>query len=216
MCERALVRPERTKRILLVAVVAGLAAGSCGERDEEPAGPDRLEGAAALIPAAPAPQPTATPTPAPEDDIIVVTPGGGDGSTSSAGCGDPFPPPVARFNVKVHSHQADRYVLDSTPLVGPDPAYCARVGFPDRSICPVRAEGDPERQACEAAIVGVADDTGRPGPTWTANGGACDGADHGGASCVNHASNQYLALAWGAGTFRACGASGACGAVSLP
>jgi hypothetical protein len=115
----------------------------------------------------------------------------------------------------VHSHQADRYVLDSTPLVA-DAAYCAKVGYADRTVCPVRLEGDPERSACEAAIVGAAGDTGRAGPTWTANGGPCDGADHRGASCANHSSNQYLALAWGAGTFRACAASGVCGAISLP
>jgi hypothetical protein len=207
---------RRAPRLLLVVLGAGLAAGSCGDGGDTAREPERLPDAASLIPTAPAPQPTATPTPVPEDDIIVVTPGGGDGGTNSASCGDPFPPPVARFNVKVHSHQADRYVLDSTPLVGPDAAYCARVGFPDRTFCPVRAEGDPERQACEAAIVGVADDTGRAGPTWTANGGDCDGTDHGGASCVNHPSNQYLVFASGTGTFRACAASGVCGAISLP
>jgi hypothetical protein len=203
-------------RILAAALAAALVAGACDEGDKEPTAPERLPDAAALIPAAPAPQPTPTPTPVPEDDIIVVTPGGGDGSTTSGTCGEPFPPPVSRFNVKVHSHQSDRYVLDATPLVGPDVEYCRRIGFDDRSFCPVRPEGDPERQACEAATVGAADDTGRPGPTWTVNGGACDGADHAGGACVNHASNQYLAIAYGAGTFRACAASGVCGAISLP
>jgi hypothetical protein len=152
----------------------------------------------------------------PDEVIVVVGPGGGGGGATSGTCGEPFPPPLSRINVKVHSHQADRYVLDATPLVGPDGAYCARIGYPDRSSCPVRPEGHPERQACEAALVGVAADTGRPGPTWSANGGACDGADHGGASCVNHSGNQYLALAYGAGTFRACAAGGVCGQVSLP
>jgi len=206
---------RRAPRLLLVVLAGGLAAGSCGggEKSKEP---ERLPNAASLIPTAPAPQPTATPTPVPPDDIIVVTPGGGDGTTNSASCGNPFPPPVARFNVKVLSHQADRYTLDSTPLVGPDGSYCARVGFPDRTFCPVRQEGDPERSACEAAIVGVADDTGRAGPKWTANGGDCDGTDHGGASCVNHSSNQYLVFAFGAGTFKACAESGVCGAISLP
>ncbi len=211
------MRRDRTVRLLVVLAI-GLAAGSCGDGGETSTEPERLPDAAALIPAAPAPQPTATPTPGavPDDEIIVVTPGGGGGGTTSGTCGEPFPPPVARFNVKVHSHQADRYVLDSTPLVGPDAEYCSRIGYPDRTFCPVRLEGDPERQACEAAVVGVAADTGRPGPTWTANGGPCDGADHGGASCANHSSNQYLALAWGAGTFRACAASGVCGGISLP
>jgi hypothetical protein len=209
------VRRDRTVRLLVVLAVS-FAFGSCGGGDGSKES-ERLPDSAALIPTAPAPQPTATPSPTPDDQIIVVMPGGGGGgSTNSAGCGDPFPPPVARFNVRVLSHAADRYVLDSTPLVGPDAAYCVRVGYYDRTFCPVRLEGDPARSACEAAIVGIAGDTGRPGPTWSANGEPCDGHDHGGASCANHSGNQYLALAWGAGTFRACAASGVCGAVTLP
>jgi len=219
VCERARVRPDRMKRLLAAALAAGLAAGSCGDGGKEPTEPERLPDAAALIPGAPAPQPTPTPTPGavPEDEIIVVTPGGDGGSDVSGTCGEPAPPPVSRLNVKVHSQQADRAVLDATPLVGPDAEYCREIGFTDgRSFCPVRAEGDPERQACEAAQVGRADDTGRYGPTWSANGGPCDGADHGGASCANHSSNQYLAVASGAGAFRACAASGVCGEIRLP
>jgi hypothetical protein len=217
LCERPGVRRDRAGR-LLVVLALGLVAGSCGGGDN-PQKPD-LPDTAALIPTAPAPQPTTTPspTPIPPDQVIVVAPGGGGGGggTNSAGCGAPYPPPVARFNVKVLSHQADRYVLDSTPLVGPDAAYCAKVGYPDRSICPVRLEGDPERSECEAAVVGIAGDTGRAGPTWSVNGGPCDGTDHGGGSCANHSTNQYLALAWGVGRFRACAASGVCGDIALP
>jgi hypothetical protein len=212
------VRPELTKRLLVAALAAGLAAGSCGDGGEAPSEPQHLPDAAALIPAAPAPQPTPTPTPGavPEDEIIVIPPDDGADGVVSGTCGEPVPPPVSRFNVKVHSRQADRVVLDATPLVGPDAEYCRSIGFPDRTFCPVRPEGDPERQACEAALVGRADDTGRYGPTWSANGGPCDGADHGGASCANHSGNQYLAIAWGKGAFRACAASGACGEVRLP
>jgi hypothetical protein len=211
------VRPDRTVCPLVVVLAAGLAAGSCGDGEKAPSEPPRLPDAAALIPAAPAPQPSPTPTPGalPDDEIIVVIPGG-DGGGASGTCGEPFPPPISRFNVKVHSAQSGRATLDATPLVGPDVEYCRQVGFPDRSICPVRPEGTPDRVACEAARVGVAGDTGRYGPTWTANGGPCDGADHGGASCDNHPGNQYLAFAYGAGTFRACAASGACGAIELP
>ena len=218
MCERARVRPDRLKRILTAALAAGLAAGSCGDGEKAPTAPERLPDAAALIPAAPAPQPTPTPTPGavPEDEIIIVTPGDGSDGGASGTCGEPFPPSVSRFNVKVHSRQADRVVLDATPLVGPDAEYCSKIGFPDRTICPVRPEGDPERQACEAAQVGLADDTGRYGPTWSANGEPCDGSDHGGASCANHSDNQYLALAYGKGAFRACAASGVCGEIQLP
>ncbi len=210
------MRRDRTVRLLVLFAI-GFAVGSCGGGGDN-SNKTELPDAAALIPTAPAPAPTSkpSPTPVPGDEIIVVTPGGGGGATNSGSCGYPAPPPVARFNVKVLSHQADRYTLDSTPLVGPDAAYCARVGYPDRTFCPVRLEGDPERSACEAAIVGVAGDTGRAGPTWSANGGPCDGNDHGGASCANHGSNQYLAFAWGTGTFRACAASGVCGEISLP
>jgi hypothetical protein len=118
--------------------------------------------------------------------------------------------------VKLHGQQSDRALLDATPLVGPDAEYCQRIGFTDgRSFCPVRPEGHPERQACEAARVGSASDTGRAGPTWSANGRPCNGLD-GGVSCANHPGNQYLAYAYGAGRFRACAASGVCGEISLP
>ena len=214
MCERARVRPDRMMRILVAALAA--AGGACGDGAKAPTEPQRLPDAAALIPAAPAPQPTATPTPVPEDELIPATPGGGSGSEVSGACGAPEPPAVSRINVKLHARQADRAVLNATPLVGPDIAYCRQIGFTDgRSFCPVRTEGDPERQACEAARVGRADDTGRYGPTWSADGKRCNGPD-GGASCANHPDNQYLAFAYGAGAFRACAASGVCGEIQLP
>jgi hypothetical protein len=119
-------------------------------------------------------------------------------------------------NVKLHLRQTERVVLDSTPLVGPDAAYCRSIGFSDgRSYCPLRAEGDPQRLACEAAGVGRASDTGRIGPTWAADGRPCQGSGPG-ASCLNHPDNQFLVFAYGAGTFRACTASGVCGQISLP
>ena len=110
----------------------------------------------------------------------------------------------------------DLVLLDSTPLVGPDAEYCRAIGFTDgRTVCPVRMEGNPERSACEALRVGRASDTGRPGPTWSANGKRCDGPD-GGTACLNHSENQYLAWAYGSGTFRACAASGVCGELVVP
>jgi hypothetical protein len=118
--------------------------------------------------------------------------------------------------LKVHGASGDRSLLDSTPLVGPDAAYCKKIGFTDgRTICPVRMEGSPEREACEAARVGRAADTGRPGPTWSANGKRCNGPD-GGTACLNHSENQYLVWAYGSGTFRACTASGVCGELVVP
>jgi hypothetical protein len=214
VCELAQVRRAPLKPVVLaLALAASLVAGSCGD-GEAPTQPERLPNAAALIPAAPAPQPTPTPTPgAVTDDEPVPAIPGGDVAGS---CGPPVPPPVSQVNVKLHGQQADRALLDATPLVGPDAGYCRQIGFTDgRSFCPVRPEGHPERQACEAARVGRASDTGRPGPTWSANGRPCDGAD-GAASCVNHPGNQYLAYAWGSGRFRACAASGVCGEISLP
>lgn len=107
-------------------------------------------------------------------------------------------------------------LLDATPLVGPNADYCRAIGFTDgRSFCAVRQEGSSERTACEAALVGTAADTGRPGPTWSVDGRRCDGTGER-ASCVNHPSNQYLVYAFGAGTFQACGANGACGQTTLP
>ena len=149
------MRPVRTKGILAAALVRALSAAGRAAAATAPSEPQRLPDASALIPMAPAPRPTATPTPRaiPEEEPVAVTPG--DESVSGT-CGEPFPPPVARFNVKVHSRPGDRVLLDATPLVGPDAAYCSQVGFTDgRSFCPVRTEGDPERQACEAARVGT-------------------------------------------------------------
>jgi hypothetical protein len=131
-----------------------------------------------------------------------------------SGCGRPYPPSVHHFNVEEHIPYADYALLDSTPLVGPDSAYCRLIGYTDgRSFCPVRPEGNPERFACEAMRVGRAADTGRIGPTWTIDGRPCNGSP--GDGCVN-AANQFQVYAYGTGTFRACTSSGACGQLRLP
>jgi hypothetical protein len=209
--------PART--LALAALVAASCGGSDGgnARDVQP-----LPNAASLIPVAPAPQPTPTPTPGsePDESPLPAIPGGGSGGggtggSDGSGCGEPLPPPIALMNVKTHGGSGDRTVLDSTPLVGPDAAYCKRIGFTDgRSFCPVRPEGSPERVACEALRVGRASDTGRIGPTWSIDGRPCDGV--GDNACVNHPDNQFLVYAYGAGTFRACTAGGACGQLTLP
>lgn len=198
-----------------MALALGWAAAACG--GGETAAPTRPAPVpeVAFVPTAPAPQPTPTPVPGsePDGDPVPAIPGGGGVSGS---CGEPAPPPVSRMNVKLHGQSGDRSLLDSTPIVGPDAAYCKRIGFTDgRTLCPVRVEGHPERQACEAARVGRASDTGRPGPTWSANGKRCNGPD-GGASCLNHGDNQYLVFAYGSGSFKACTQSGVCGEVVLP
>ena len=198
----------------LVLVVLALA--SCGGGGQGQ-GHTPLPDAGSLIPVAPAPQPTATPTPGsiPDPDPLPAIPGGGGGSDGSASCGDPVPPAVTRMSVGVHGGCGGRVLLDSTPLVGPDAAYCKRIGYTDgRLYCPVRQEGSPDRFACEAMRVGRASDTGRIGPTWSIDGRPCDGV--GDDACVNHPDNQFQIYAYGAGTFRACTAGGACGQLKLP
>jgi len=205
-------------RQLVPAVVlsAAVAFGSCGgEKTADEV--QRLPNASSYIPDAPAPQPTPKPTPGPtpDDATIPARPGHPGGGSGSDGCGAPAPPPLARMNVNVQNQSADRALLDATPLVGPDASYCRQIGFTDgRSLCPVRPDGHPQRVACETVLVGVATDTGRAGPTWSADGKACNGPD-GGASCLNHPDNQYLAFAFGSGVFRACAASGLCGEITL-
>ena len=206
--------------LLTLLVAASVAAGSCGEEATAPAEPGPLPNAASLIPSAPAPQPTPTPTPGavPDEEPLPATPArpADAGDVASAGCGEPAPPALARIKVTFHGSQSDRVLLDATPLVGPDAAYCRKVGFTDgRLYCSVRPEGHPERLACEAALVGRAADTGRAGPTWSANGKRCSGAD-GATWCLNHPDNQFLTFAYGAGRFRACAANDVCGEITLP
>jgi len=129
-----------------------------------------------------------------------------------SGCGWPYPPPVSRIKVKVHLSGTDFDTLDATPLVGHDQLYCEAIGFTDgRTLCPVRAEGDPQREACEAWVVGQAADTGRVGPTWTnPDGEYCAGLTVNG--CAN-ADNQYQLWVKTPGRYEACTTSKACGSV---
>ncbi len=201
---------------LRLAVCVCVVTGACSTIHEEiPSRPDSSEtlADASLIPDAP----TATPTPTPE----VPPPDPGSGGESGSGgfvgsCGEPTPPSVSRVTVGVLNTQPARRVLNATPLVGPDGAYCRLIGYTDgRLFCPVRPEGHPEREACEALQVGRASDTGRAGPTWTADGRPCQGKTAG-ASCQNHPDNQFLVIAYGAGTFEACTAAGTCGRYAAP
>lgn len=211
-------------RLLIIPTLAlAVALSACGGGEKPaPTRPEPLPDAGSLIPQAPAPQPTPTPVPGATPEDVSPWPaipgggGGGGGGGTSASCGEPEPPAISRVRVSLHSSNFDRMTLDSTPLVGPDIEYCRRIGYTDgRSFCPVRPEGSPERVACEAARVGRASDTGRIGPTWSVDGRRCDG-EGATASCQNHSDNQFLAYAWGQGTFRACVASGACGDLTVP
>jgi hypothetical protein len=214
-------------REAVLALTLVVAAAACKTiREELPTQPgpsDEAQTSLAggpLIPAAPTP----SPSPTPEDDgPLPATPGAGgggggsgEGGGGSAACGEPVPPGISRVNVKVFAQQPDRVILDATPLVGPDETFCQLIGYTDgRLFCPVRPPGHPERTACEALRVGAAADTGRIGPTWSAEGRPCQGQSPG-ASCLNHPDNQYLLFAYGAGTFRACAAGGTCGQITLP
>ena len=136
-----------------------------------------------------------------------------DAPPIGSGCGRPYPPPVTRFNCKVHLKADQFYTLDSTPLVGPDAEYCYGVGFTDgRTICPVRPEDWPDRVACENWRVGKAKDTGRYGPTWRkADGTLCTGPESG---CVSHPDNQYQLFTYRSGTYTVTAENGASCTVS--
>jgi hypothetical protein len=158
----------------------------------------------------PAPKPSPTPTPDSTEPSPspTPTPSAGEGA---AACGDPLPPPVTRMQVDVHLRGAERWILDSTPLVGPDIEYCRKIGFTDsRSYCPVRPEGHPQRSACELYAVGRAKDTARAGPTWYRDGRFCTGRSSG---CENNGDNQYLLDVYLGGTYQACASNGVCGEV---
>ena len=136
-----------------------------------------------------------------------------DAPPIGSGCGRPYPPPVTRFNCKVHLKSNEFYTLDSTPLVGPDAEYCYGIGFTDgRTICPVRPEDWPDRAACEHWRVGKAKDTGRYGPTWRkADGTLCTGPESG---CANHPDNQYQLFTYRSGTYTVTAENGASCTVS--
>jgi len=101
-----------------------------------------------------------TPTPTPEPGVGIPP--------ASSGCGQPYPPPLAEIRMKIHVKAPEYWTLDATPIVGPNLEYCKAIGYYDgRDMCPVRLEGDPQRIPCEAWILGNAEDTGKPGPTWS-------------------------------------------------
>ena len=217
------VRPLKTFLSLLLA--AGLASWGCGKLPD-PSGPDPIPESPGPAPPAgePNPEPTPTPilgspssapTPEPPPDDPSEPSGDPEPEPSppvASGCGSPVPPEIARMNVKVHLRGPSAWTLDATPLVGPDADYCAAIGFTDgRAFCPVRPEGHPEREACETFAVGVAVDTGRPGPTWRRGGSLCTGPP----SCENHPDNQYFVKAIASGTYEACPRSGGCGTLEV-
>ena len=70
-------------------------------------------------------------------------------------CVDPAPHGVDQIAAVVHIVGPNRTTLDSTAKVC-DRDYCSSIGFTDfRSCCPARAEGHPDVEPCNAALVGV-------------------------------------------------------------
>jgi hypothetical protein len=166
---------------------------------------------------APGPTPTIIPTPTPKPTPTpAATP---DASTTDC---VPEPPPLARINVKVHNDQGEKKVMDSAPNVcsgGPGfEKFCETImNDPTRRCCPPRPEGHPQREACDALLMGHARDTGRVGPTWTMNGKPCvDSSSTVIPRCVNHPTNQYLLFIYGTGKLTACAENGYCGEITVP
>jgi hypothetical protein len=125
-----------------------------------------------------------------------------------SGCGQPYPIPITDFACKIHVRRPYYWVLDSTPLIH-NRAYCASAGFYDgRSRCPVRPDG-PDRLACENLAVGIAKDTGLPGPTWTRDGKPCTGEESG---CAHDPGNPYALWVYlnGEGMYKVCADNGVC------
>jgi hypothetical protein len=143
--------------------------------------------------------PTAAPTPAP---TVAPTPTPTAAPTPVA-C-FPTPPPLHGIKVRLVNSGGYKKTIGAEPLVANYDGYCGKVGFdPNQLFCTTRTADDPMKRACDAAAVGVAVDTKRPGPTWNYEGQACTSVgDQPG--CENHESDQFLAYAKGRGIFEAC------------
>jgi hypothetical protein len=60
--------------------------------------------------------------------------------------------------------------------------------------------------------VGIAEDTGKPGPTWMLNGKTwCGGKESG----CEHPDNPFQVLAYSGGLYQACVSNGVCGSVQV-
>ncbi len=149
---------------------------------------------------APSPAPTPIPTPTPEP-----TP---EPPTTSC---SPLPPGVSRLKLRIQAKSREFWDIDATPLVGPNFDNCASIGFTDgRTICAVRPEGDPQRAECERWAMGVAEDTGELGPTWTRNGEFCIGPE---SECEHDPVNLFKLRIYTGGLIKACTEHKACGEI---
>jgi hypothetical protein len=175
---------KRVSFVVLASTVALAGLVGCGGGSNSPTGN-------------PTPVPTAVPTP-----TATPTPNAGPALPPGMTC-FPTPPPLYGIHVKVLVGTSGRKTLDSRPRVINMNGYCESVGFAG-FFCFTRREDDPQAAACDYMIMGQASDTGRWGPTWTADGKPCTpGANPG---CENHPENQFQVIARGQGLFSACAA----------
>ena len=152
--------------------------------------------------------PTTTPITQPPDPLI-------------AKCGTPRPPALYGIKVKVQVDQGYRKLVDSRPIVKNVDDYCSKVGLGSGVYCDTRPEGDAQREACDALVIGRAKDTQRYGPTWYFEAKPCGESGAGGDGCVNNPDNQFLVVTRGEGEIMACAADdvpvaeGRCGTCQL-
>ena len=125
-----------------------------------------------------------------------------------SGCGRPFPPPIKMIACRDYLNAGTHHVIDSTPKVA-DVNYCRSIGYTDgRGECAVRVDGAPDRRACEDWIVGIAKDTGLPGPTWTrvSDGSFCTDKASG---CVHSPDSKYQLWVYDHGYYKVSSTKGA-------
>lgn len=185
------------RKLSLLLCVASLAAAhvACGGAPASPTTP------------LPTPVPVPTPAPTPTPDASIPPEG--------SGCGKPYPPPLIQINVKLHMKAPEYFTLDSTPLVGVSSEFCREIGYTDgRNICPVRLEGDPQRVPCEAWLMGKAEDTGKPGPTWSRDlDHWCTTIEE--STCTHDPDNPWALRVTVSGKYQACKGDDLCGTYIL-
>ncbi len=120
-------------------------------------------------------------------------------------CGDPVPPALFRYDVKVWSgtcKPGEGCLLDTKPVVENVNNYCERAGFGSTwRWCDTRPEGHPERVACDYLLVGQNKEK-QWGPTWYGDGKPCDGTAL--TNCNNHPTEPFKLKVKGPGEFLAC------------
>jgi hypothetical protein len=188
---------HKTAAGLALLLTSWMALGGCG-------------GSSATAPPPPTtPPPTTTPITQPTPDPLI------------AQCGTPRPPALYGIKLKVQTNQGYRKLVDSRPIVKNVDGYCSKVGLGSGAYCDTRPEGDLQREACDALVIGRAKDTQRYGPTWYFEAKPCVEAGTTGDGCVNNPDNQFLVVTRGEGEIMACAADdvpvaeGRCGTCQL-